>query len=123
MGEQRENGMKDLETKMIPEKILFRKNHIVMETSQKEKCRIFYKDIVWAYIETKEINSEGIREPGLADITENTKGDLVFYDRLHCRWIVRTDKMNKEAGALLIELCMHAPYIAAGGQEWFDHFE
>lgn len=115
--------MKELEIRMVPEKIFFGKDHIVMAAAETKKYWIPYRDIIWAYIRTKEDRPGEDREPELAEITEDTEGELILYGSQHFRWIVQTEKTGREAGALLKELCMHAPYIAAGGQDWFDPSE
>lgn len=115
--------MRESETKILPEKILFRKGHTVLEVSPAEKYRIPYREIVWAYVRTGGDGPDGSREPELADITENTEGELILHDRQRRRWVIGTGRAGRKAGALLKELCLHAPYIAAGGQEWFDHSE
>ena len=122
-GQKVKSGMKESEIKIEPEKIFFRNSGIMMEVSQNEKCRIPYRDIVWAYVKTGKDGEEKHGEPGLADITESTKGDLIVYDRRHFGWTIGTGRVDREAGALLKELCLHAPYIVAGGQDWFDDSE
>lgn len=112
--------MKELEIRMMPEKILFRKKHMVIVVSAAEKYQIPFSDIVWAYIRTGEDETGESREPELAEITEDTEGELILYDSRHIKWVIRTDKTGRQAGSLLKELCIHAPYIAAGGQDWFD---
>lgn len=113
--------MRESETKIMPGKVLFRKSQIVLEISSAEKYRIPYREIVWAYVRTKGDEPGGGREPELAEITEETEGELIIYDRQRHRWMIGTGRAGKKAGALLKELCIHAPYIVAGGQEWFDH--
>lgn len=115
--------MRESETKIMPGKVLFRKSQIVLEVSSAEKYRIPYREIVWAYIRTEGDEPDGGREPELAEITEETEGELIIYDRQRHRWMIGTGRTGKKAGALLKELCIHAPYIAAGEQEWFDHSE
>lgn len=115
--------MKDLENRISPEKIIFRKNHITVKVSQREIYRIFYRDLVWTYIRTFHTQDGNYEEPGIEDITEDTEGELVLCDKMRCSWIIETDQIGQKAGEIMRELCMYAPYVLAGGQDWFDRSE
>lgn len=47
-------------------------------------------------------------------------GEIVLYDRQHTKWVIQTDQIKEKAGTLLKDLCVHAPYIVVGSQDWFD---
>lgn len=112
--------MKALEIRKMPKKIFFGKDYMVITVSIAERYRILYSDITWAYVKTGGEKPGEDREPKLWEITEDTEGELILYGGRPFKWIIQTDKMGRKAGALLKELCLHAPYIAAGGQDWFD---
>ena len=118
--ERKGTGMGESENRITPERIVFGKSFIAAKTPQGERHRIFYKDIIWAYISVPDDRSGCCENPDIADVTENMEGTLVVYDKEQCRWIFRTDQTGQRAGGLLKELCIHAPYIVAGGQDWFD---
>lgn len=112
--------MEGLEIRIAPEKVIFRKNHIAVAEPETGRNRIFYKDIVRAYIRIHD-ETGGYLEPEIMDIARDTEGELVLCaGKGNGRWIIRTDRTGQKAGALFEALCLHAPYILAGGQEWFD---
>lgn len=112
--------MENLETVCIPEKIVFYKNSITMAEKGKGTHRISYQDVVLAYLKVWDEVSGSYQEPEITEITPEMDGEMILYDKGHKRWIIRTEKAGKKAGALLEELCIHAPYIMVGGQDWFD---
>lgn len=112
--------MENLETRIKPDKISFRKNFIMIKELKTGKYRILYKDIVLAKIRVKGDEEGSYQEPEITDITGNMEGDLILYDRQHTRWVIQPDRTGKKAGELLKELCIHAPYIMVGNQDWFD---
>lgn len=112
--------MEDFEKRIEPDQIIFGKSFMTAEKSQGEKYRIFYKDIVWAYISVQNDRTGCWEEPDIADVTEDLDGELVVCDRKRCRWVMQTDRSGQTAGSLLKKLCISAPYIVAGGQDWFD---
>lgn len=116
----KENIMENMEIKIEPERVLFQKNLIVIEESKTKRRRILYKDIVFAYIRTLDDVTGEYQTLEITDITGRTDGELVLYDREHRKWIIRADRTGQKAGALFEGLCTHAPYILAGGQDWFD---
>ena len=118
--ERKGTGMGESENCITPERIVFGKSFIAAKTPQGERHRIFYKDIIWAYISVPDDRAGCCGNPDIADVTEDMEGTLVVYDKERCRWIFRTDQTGQTAGGLLKELCIHAPYIVAGGQDWFD---
>ena len=112
--------MEASENHITPERIVFGNRCIAAEAPQGKKYRIFYKDIVWAYIVVPGNGDRDCIKPDIADITDGTEGELVVWDKKRCRWIFRTGVSGETAGSLLKKLCMYAPYIVAGGQDWFD---
>lgn len=112
--------MEESENRITPKRIVFGKSFIAADASQKEKYRIFYKDIVWAYISVPNDRTGCCESPDITDVTEDMEGALVVCDKERCRWIFQTDRIGQTAGSLLKKLCLHAPYIVAGGQDWFD---
>lgn len=112
--------MEESEKRVTPERIVFKKSFISARVSLWEEYRIFYEDMVWAYVSVPSGEAEDVQRPDIADITEDVKGDLVVYDRKRCRWVFETDRISQTAGNLLKRLCFYAPYIVAGGQDWFD---
>lgn len=112
--------MEESEKRIAPERIVFGESFIAAKAPQGEKYRVFYKDIVWAYIDVPDDKNGGCIKPDIADITDDTEGEFVVWDKKRCRWIFRTDLSGQTAGSLLKKLCVHAPYIVAGGQDWFD---
>lgn len=112
--------MENMEIKIEPEKVLFQKNLIVIEESKTGRHRILYKDIVFTYIRIRDDKTGEYQALEITDITGRTDGELVLYDREHRKWVIRADRTGQKAGALFEELCIHAPYVLAGGQDWFD---
>ena len=112
--------MGEPEKRITPERIIFGNSFITAELPQGKKCRIFYKDIVWAYIDVADGGTGDYIKPDIADVTEGTEGELVVWDKKRCRWIFRTELSGQTAGSLLKRLCLKAPYIVSGGQDWFD---
>lgn len=116
----KETGMEESEKRIAPERIVFGKSFMTAMAPQGEQYRIFYKDVVWAYIGVPDDETGSCIKPDIVDITDGTEGELVVWDKKRCRWIFRTDQGGETAGSLLKKLCMNAPYIVAGGQDWFD---
>lgn len=112
--------MESLRTKIMPEKVLFQKNFINVIEPETGKYRIAYEDIVYAYIRIRDREGGNCLEPDITEITKETDGELIIYDREHRQWVIGTDRIRKKAGTLFEELCIRAPYILAGGQDWFD---
>lgn len=112
--------MENWETVSIPEKIIFHKSSIVMTEPGAGRHQIPYQNIVLAYIKVWDDDAGSYLEPEITEITPQMDGELILYDKEKKRWVIRTDKAGKKAGALLEELCIRAPYIIAGGQGWFD---
>lgn len=112
--------MENLEIRVMPEKLLFRRNFVLMTGPDTGKYQISYKDIIFTYIRIRDGETGHYLEPEIADITGEMEGEWILCDKEHRRWIVRTDRMGQKAGALFKELCIHAPYVLAGGQDWFD---
>lgn len=112
--------MENMEIGIAPEKVLFQKNLIVIEESKTRRHRILYKDIVFTYIRTRDDKTGEYQAPEITDVTGRMDGELILYDREHRKWIIRTDRTGQKAGVLFEELCAHAPYVLAGGQDWFD---
>ncbi len=112
--------MEESENRITPERIIFGKSFITAKAPQSERYRIFYKDIIWAYISVPDDRTGDCENPDIADVTEEMEGTLVVCDKKRCRWIFQTDRTGQTAGSLLKKLCIHAPYIVAGGQDWFD---
>lgn len=112
--------MEESEKRITPERIVFKKSFIAARVSLWEEYRIFYEDMVWAYVSVPNGETEDVQRPDIADITEDVKGDFVVYDKKRCRWVFETDRIGQTAGNLLKRLCFYAPYIVAGGQNWFD---
>lgn len=116
----KETGMEESEKRIAPERIVFGKSFMTAMAPQGEQYRIFYKDVVWAYIGVPDDETGSYIKPDIVDITDGTEGEFVVWDKKRCRWIFRTDQSGETAGSLLAKLCMNAPYIVAGGQDWFD---
>lgn len=112
--------MENLKTKIMPEKVLFQENSIDVIEPETGKYRIAYEDIVYAYIRIRNREEENCLKPEITEITKETDGELILYDREHRQWVIGTDRVGKKAGTLFEELCIHVPYILAGGQDWFD---
>ena len=106
-----------------PEKISFRKSYVGIKDAAYGNRRIPYKEIVLGYLRVRDQESGGYYKPEITDITRDMDGDLILYDYRHCCFHIRTDLVSETAGAMLGELTMHAPYILAGGQEWFDEYD
>lgn len=112
--------MEEVEKRIEPDRVIFGKSFITAEKSQGERYRIFYKDIIWAYVSVPNGRMEDCEKPDIADVTEDMEGELVVCDKKRCRWVIQTDRSGQAAGGLLKRLCLNAPYIVAGGQDWFD---
>ena len=112
--------MENLENRIMPEKILFRKSFISLVEQERVKYRIPYKDIVVARIRVWDDKAKCYQEPEITEITGDMEGELVLYDRQHIQWVIQTDQSGRKAGSLLEELCIHAPYIMMGSQDWFN---
>lgn len=112
--------MENKDIMLHPEKISFKRRCIKVKDIVYGECRIPYKEIIMGYVKIWSQESGGCHKPEIIDITEDTDGDLILYDYRHCCFHIQTDLVSETAGAMLGELTMHAPYILAGGQEWFD---
>ena len=106
-----------------PEKISFKRSYLGIKDTTYGNRRIPYEEIVLGYLKVPDQESGGCYKPELTEITENMDGDLILYDYRHCCFQIKTDLVSETAGAMLGELTMHAPYILAGGQEWFDEHD
>ena len=111
---------KNLDITLRPEKITFTGNCIKIADFHTRKYKISYKEIVLAYLRVFNQESGMSYEPEIVDITSNMEGELVIYNSARCQYRIKTDLTGKPAGALLLELSMHAPYILIGAQDWFD---
>ena len=113
--------MEESENRITPKRVVFGKNSITAKVSREEEYRIWFKDIIWAYVASAPDDGTGLYgKPDIADITDDMDGALVIFDKKRCRWVLRTGLSGQTAGSLLKKLCIHAPYIVAGGQDWFD---
>lgn len=112
--------MENLEIRIMPEKVLFRENCIIITDSENGRYRILYKDIIYAYIRIQDSDTGECLAPEITDITKETDGELILYDNERRQWIIRTDRTREKAGMLFEKLCIHVPYILAGGQDWFN---
>lgn len=110
----------DKKVTLRPEEIRFKKKYMEIRDSQYGICRIPYKEMVLAYINVRDEESDRCYRPDITEITKNMGRDLILYDSQHCCFNIQMDLTEKTAGAVLGELTRHAPYILAGGQEWFD---
>lgn len=84
------------------------------------KYRFPYKEIVCACLSIPNKESGKPYEPDITEITREMKGDILFYDSHGRSWRLQTDLSGKTAGDVFLELSLHAPYIALGGQSWFE---
>ena len=103
-----------------PEQMHFTRSGIKMKDPRRGGYKILYKELVVASVEVFDEDSAAYYEPEITDITKEMKGDLLLYDNQHRLWHIRTDGLDKTAGALLEELVRYAPYIMIGQQTWFD---
>lgn len=103
-----------------PQRIQIGRNSIRLVDSGAGRYKIPYKEIVSACICVKDQVSGIYYEPEITDICEGMEGDLIIYDRKHCKWRIQTDLADQMAGGILIQLAVHAPYILLGAQPWFD---
>ena len=106
--------------RLRPRTIHFGSNSVTITDSQTGKYKIPYKEIVLVFIRIYDHETGDYQEPELTDITSDMEGDLILCDAEHCRWEIETELSGRTAGALLEELCIHAPFAVAGGQSWFD---
>ena len=104
--------------RLRPEKILFRNKSIIIAESGNRKGKIPYEQIVTAFLSVQGGESGDCLEPEITEITGDMDGELILRDRANRRWEIRTDLTGETAGALLEKLCIHAPYVLAGGQSW-----
>ncbi len=106
--------------------IVFEKDYLKLTDSKEGKYQISYEELVFVYLEAYSAESgekSRLIRPALEDITEDMDGELVMLDCRHCRWKLKTDLSGKKAGAIMIELGIHAPYILLGSQAWLDENE
>lgn len=103
-----------------PQKILFAKRYIEISGGCSGGYRIPYKKIVLACLRIYDKGTDTYYEPEIVNITSDMEGELFLYDTDHCRFKIKTDLAGKTAGAVLLELAIHAPYVLIGGQTWFD---
>ena len=82
--------------------------------------RFPYRNMAYAYLCACDKPEEMYREPEIVELDKDVDGELVLYDSACCRYRIRTNRLGRTAGSLLIDLAMHAPYIVLGRQEWFD---
>lgn len=111
---------RNLDITLRPESILFTGNCIKIADFNSGKYKISYKEIVLAYLRVRDRESGIVYEPEVIDITTDMEGELIICDSAHCQFRIKTDLTGKPAGALLLELALHAPYILIGAQTWFD---
>lgn len=109
-----------IEIRLRPENILFEDESVRVVDARTGKHRLFYSEIVLACLRVWDQKKKQYWEPEITDITSDMEGDLILYDKGHCRWEIRTDRSGKKAGSLLEEICIHAPFVMAGFQSWFD---
>ncbi len=119
----KENAMENLEIRIAPERVLFRRSLMIITESETRKYRIPYKEIVYTYIRIWDDKEEQYLTPEIADITRKMEGEWIFHDRENWKWTILTHRLEERAGLLFKELCVHAPYVMAGGQDWFDSWE
>ena len=105
------------------EKISLKRSYIGIKDTRYWNRRIPYKEIILGYLKVWDRESGGYYKPEITEVTRDMDGDLILYDYRHCCFHIRTDLVSETAGAMLGELTMHAPYILAGGQEWFDEYD
>lgn len=115
--------MEHSEIRIAPEKVLFRRNLMIITESETRRYKVPYKEIVYTYIRIWDDRKERCLTPEITDITQKMDGEWIFHDRENRKWTVLTHRMKEGAGALFKELCIHAPYVMAGGQDWFDSSE
>ena len=82
--------------------IVFEKDYLKLTDSKEGKYQISYEELVFVYLEAYSAESG---------------------EKRHCRWKLKTDLSGKKAGAIMIELGIHAPYILLGSQAWLDENE
>ena len=111
---------KMLDIALRPEKIQFTGNCIRIVDFHSGKYKIPYKGIVLACLYVCDHESGICYEPEFTEITADMEGELVIYDSGNSRFKIKTDLTGKRAGALLLEIAFHVPYILLGSQPWLD---
>lgn len=114
------NKNKNLNIILKPTNIRFTEKNIEIIDSHIRRYQLPYEDIVTTALRIYNQESEDWYEPEITEITRDMEGDLVLRDNRRGYWIIHTDLMEKTAGAILLELVMHAPYILVGRQIWVD---
>lgn len=103
-----------------PEKIRFTRTCIKITDSMKGGRQIPYKELVMAGLAVCDKESGIWYEPEITEITKGMDGNLILFDTSHCRWDIKTERLERTAEDMLSELAVRAPYILIGAQPWFD---
>lgn len=103
-----------------PEKIRFTRTCIKIIDSIQGGCKIPYKELVMASLKTRDKESGIWYEPEIMEITKGMDGNLILFDTSHCRWNIKTERLERTAEDMLSELAVRAPYILIGAQPWLD---
>lgn len=82
-----------------------------------------YDEIIVAYIEVFDKESNTFYRPEITDLTENICGKLVLYDSRFCRFEIYPGKTGKTAGMILKQLAVHAPYIFLSYEPWLEEYD
>lgn len=92
----------------------------IIDSRQKE-YEIPYRDIVLAYIVSRD--GEGIRVHEIGDITEDMKGTLIIFNRWQNRFVLQADPAEYTAGSVFKKLVVCAPHALFGFQPWLNEYD
>lgn len=113
-GRQVSSVVKQLQT------ISFKDDALEMTDTAHERFQLPYDEIVMAYIEVCDEATGELRRLELADITEDTDGEVILCDCKDQRFRIKTEQTGKKAGYIMKQLALHAPYILMDSQEWLE---
>ena len=73
--------------------------------------RFPYRNMAYAYLCICDKAEKMYWEPELVELGRDVDGELILYDSDCRRYRIRTKRLRRTAGSLLIDLAIHAPYI------------
>lgn len=100
--------------------IQFKEDFIEITEITQEKFQLPYDEIIMAYIEIYDNATGEVYRPELADITEDTEGEVILCSLRNCRFRLEAERTGKRAGYILKQLALHAPYILMDSLGWLE---
>lgn len=104
----------------IVRSIKFGKHMLKVKDVSGRTLEIPYEEMVMAYIEVCDKESENVSRVSLADISEDVDGELVICDLRHFRYRFLAVQTGKKAGFYLKQLALYAPYLLFDSESWLE---